>query len=289
MRTERARVADEHGLRREDRDGQPGRAQGAGPAGGPDRRRPLPGPGRLAPSRGRDRPARPGGLGVRRRRVAARRPPHRAHAGDRPAPRRGPGRGRRDDPRSDRGRRRPLGGRWPGDEDGGPRRRPAADPDPPAPCLRDRRLRAGLLADPREHGAVLLRLADGARPDADRRRVRLAAVVLAPVVVRRAARATRTRSPGCCRSCASSGSCGPGPGSATSRRTTRRSWARPAWTASWSRPGGGPGASRRCRPVARGWPSSSRRAGRSALIAPFSLDRFRRDHVLADQGSAGTR
>ncbi len=27
----------------------------------------------------------------------------------------------------------------------------------------------------------------------------------------------------------------------------------------------------------------------SPLIAPFSLDRFRRDHVLADQGSAGTR
>ena len=27
----------------------------------------------------------------------------------------------------------------------------------------------------------------------------------------------------------------------------------------------------------------------SALIAPFGLDRFRRDHVLADQGSAGTR
>ena len=27
----------------------------------------------------------------------------------------------------------------------------------------------------------------------------------------------------------------------------------------------------------------------SALIAPFSLDRFRKDHVLADQGSAGTR
>jgi hypothetical protein len=26
-----------------------------------------------------------------------------------------------------------------------------------------------------------------------------------------------------------------------------------------------------------------------ALIAPFGLDRFRRDHVLADQGSAGTR
>jgi hypothetical protein len=27
----------------------------------------------------------------------------------------------------------------------------------------------------------------------------------------------------------------------------------------------------------------------SALIAPFNLDRFRQDHVLADQGSAGTR
>jgi hypothetical protein len=27
----------------------------------------------------------------------------------------------------------------------------------------------------------------------------------------------------------------------------------------------------------------------SAFIAPFTLDRFRRDHVLADQGSAGTR
>ena len=26
-----------------------------------------------------------------------------------------------------------------------------------------------------------------------------------------------------------------------------------------------------------------------ALIAPFALDRFERDHVLADQGSAGTR
>jgi hypothetical protein len=27
----------------------------------------------------------------------------------------------------------------------------------------------------------------------------------------------------------------------------------------------------------------------SPFIAPFTLDRFRRDHVLADQGSAGTR
>ena len=41
------RAPDEHGLRREDRHGQPGRAQGARPAGRPDRRRPL--PGRWAP------------------------------------------------------------------------------------------------------------------------------------------------------------------------------------------------------------------------------------------------
>ena len=27
----------------------------------------------------------------------------------------------------------------------------------------------------------------------------------------------------------------------------------------------------------------------SSLIAPFTLSRFREDHVLADQGSSGTR
>ena len=58
---------DEHGLRREDRHGHPGRAQGARPAGRPDRWRPLPGPRRLAPPRGRHGPPRPGRLGVRRR------------------------------------------------------------------------------------------------------------------------------------------------------------------------------------------------------------------------------
>ena len=63
MRTERARVPDEHGLRREDRDGQPGRAQGARPAGRPDRRRPLPGPGRLAPPRGARPPGTTGSPG----------------------------------------------------------------------------------------------------------------------------------------------------------------------------------------------------------------------------------
>ena len=42
--------------------------------------------------------------------------------------------------------RRPLGGRWPGHADGGPRRRPPADPDASAPRVRDQRLRAGLRA-----------------------------------------------------------------------------------------------------------------------------------------------
>ena len=46
----------------------------------------------------------------------------------------------------------------------------------------------GFGTDPRLDRALLLRLADRARPDAHRRRVRLAAVVLAPVVVRGAAR-----------------------------------------------------------------------------------------------------
>ena len=71
MRTERARAPDEHGLRGEDRDGHAGRAQGARPAGRPDRRRPLPGPRRLASRRGGDRAPRPGRLGVRRGRRAS--------------------------------------------------------------------------------------------------------------------------------------------------------------------------------------------------------------------------
>ena len=71
--------------------------------------------------------------------------------------------------------------------------------------------------------ARLLRLADGARPDAHRRRVRRAAVVLAPVVVRgpplvrlqdHAAAAVPRRT------CGSSAS---GPASATSRSTSARS------------------------------------------------------------------
>ena len=88
------------------------------------------------------------------------------------------------------------------------------------------------------HRARLLRLADRARPDAHRRRVRLASRRTRASRRSRPCALLATRSPGCCRSCATCGSCGRGPGSATSRPTTRRSWARPASTASWSRPAG---------------------------------------------------
>ena len=86
MRTERARCLMNHGLRRQDRACvTPAELKDARPAARPDRRRPLPGPGRVAPRRGRDGPPRPGRLGVRARRVAARRRPPPAHAGHRPA------------------------------------------------------------------------------------------------------------------------------------------------------------------------------------------------------------
>ena len=70
----------------------PAGAQGARPAAGPDRRRPLPGPRWLASRRGRHGPPRPGRLGVRQRRVAARRRPVPAHDGHRDAARGRPGR-----------------------------------------------------------------------------------------------------------------------------------------------------------------------------------------------------
>ncbi len=74
-------------------------------------------------------------------------------------------------------------------------------PHAPAPRVRHERPRPGLPDHPRLDRARLLRLADGPRPDAHRRRVRFAAVVFAPVVLRGAPLATRTRSPGSCRSC----------------------------------------------------------------------------------------
>ena len=68
MRTERARCLMNTACGAKTFMVTPGRAQGARPAGRPDRRRPLPGPRRLAPRRGRDGPPRPGRLGVRGRR-----------------------------------------------------------------------------------------------------------------------------------------------------------------------------------------------------------------------------
>ncbi len=93
-------LRDEPGLRREDVHAHAGRAQGARPAAGPDRRRPIPGPRRVASRGGRHGPPRPGRLGVRRGRVAARRGPPPAHDGDLDAARGRPGRRRRDRPRA---------------------------------------------------------------------------------------------------------------------------------------------------------------------------------------------
>ena len=154
----------------------------------PDRRRPLSGARRLAPRRGRDGSPRPGRVGARVGRVAARRGHLPAHAGDR---------ARSATATAWSAWRRPrgpiaagvvlsaVGGRVTRGRRHG--RRPAAGPHAPAPRVRDQRLRAGLPAHPREHGARLLRLADRARPDAHRCRVRRPALVLAPVVVQRAA------------------------------------------------------------------------------------------------------
>ena len=251
-------LPDEHGLRREDVHGHAAaELKELCPAGRPDRRRPLPGARRLASRRGRDGPPRPGRVGVRRRARRPRRPRRPAHPGDRAPPRRRAGR-RGPDGRRHRSRPasccRAVGGRV--TRDGGPRRRPAAGPHPPAPRVRHQRLRAGLRAHLRQHGARLLRVADRARPDAHRRRVRLAAV---------ATRASR-RSPRCASYSYKITRLLPflrdlrilrtvGRDLRHLARTTRRSWAPPASTASSSRRAGGRGASRPSRPAARGWPS----------------------------------
>ena len=52
--------------------------------------------------------------------------------------------------------------------------------------------------------------------------------------------------------------------------------------------GWGTWGSRPSRPAARPWPSSSP-PGRRPPCSSFGLDRFARDHAMADQGSAGTR
>ena len=136
--------------------------------------------------------------------------------------------------------------------DGGPA---PADPHPSPAGAGHQRLCPGLRPDRRVLRAALLRLADGARPDADGRRVRLAALVLAAVVVRVPAERV-------------------GQGDAPAAVPARPARAAPVGrhlrhhprlladhglhrrsTASSSRPAGARGASRRSPPGERRWPS----------------------------------
>ena len=82
-----------------------------------------------------------------------------------------------------------------------------------------------------------------------------AAVVLAPVVVRRAARLLVQDHPAAAVPARPADPADVGRDLRHLGRLLARSWAPPASTASWSRRAGGRGASRRSRPAARGWPS----------------------------------
>ena len=225
------------------------------------------------------------------RRDEPRRPRRPAPPGDGAAPRRRSGRRRRDGRRA-RSRpasscRRPVAGSTPVAGDG---RRPPAGPDAPAPRVRHERLRAGPRQDRRLDRARLLRLADRARPDADRRRVRQPAVVRADLVVRRAPELRlQDHEPAAvpARRC---GSCGRGPGSATSRPTSARSWARPASPGflDHDRLGdvgvqGDPGRRRGDGRADRDRPDAG--AHRAVLAGPLR----HATTSLADQASAGTR
>ena len=188
----------------------------------------------------------------------------------------------------DPGRRRPVGGRRAGRPRWRRGRRPPADPDAPAPRVRHERLRAGPRQDRRLDRARLLRQPDRARPDAHRGRVRQPAVVLADLVVRRAPE-LRLQDHAC--SCRSS-----------APMRILRTWAGLCdISADWSPIMGETGVDGFL--ITTGWGTWGFKAipaggealaeliatGRTPeLIAPFALERFRRDHVLADQASAGT-
>ena len=116
-----------------------------------------------------------------------------------------------------------------------------------------------------------------------------AAVVLAPVVVRGAAQLLVQDHAAAAVPARPADPAARGPGSATSRPTSRPIMGATGVdgflvTTGWGTwgfkaiPAGGEAMAEL---IATGRPP--------ALIAPFALDRFRRDHVLADQGSAGTR
>ena len=188
-------------------------------------------------------------------RVAARRRHLPAHARDRTASRRRPGRRRGDACRPDRGGRRAVRRRRPGHRAGGAGRRPAPDPDPPAARVRDQRLRARVSArssparssscyvSQTERGQMLIGAEFDAQPSYSRQSsfARCAA--------------TPARSPGCCRSCATCGSCGQWAGICDISADYSPIMGSTPSTASSSRPAGGRGASRPSRPAARAWPS----------------------------------
>ena len=110
--------------------------------------------------------------------------------------------GVRDRDRRHRRRRRAQRRRRQRHDDRRLRRRAPAGPHPPAAGVRHQRVRAGPRPDRQRHRTALLRVADGTRPDADRRRVRSAAELLAAVVVQLPAELRGEGQPTCCRSCA---------------------------------------------------------------------------------------
>ena len=257
LRTERARAAMNTACRREDRDGHPGRDQGARPAGRPDRRaaatrssapRTI---SRRATAR-HDRVAWAYAAGAAKRGVhVIQHTPVTGlvRDGDRVV-------GVETAAGSDRGGRRPVRGRRPGDAAGGPGRPPAAGPDAPAPRVRHERL------SPRASG----RSSPAPSSTATCHRPSAARCSSAP----NSTRSPRTRASRRSRRCAS-----------YSHKITRilpflrdlrilrhvgghlRHLGRlladhglhRASTASSSRPAGEHGASRRSRPAARRWPS----------------------------------
>ena len=221
---------DEHRGRRQDRDGDPGRGQGAGPPDRPDGWAPVPGPGAShhleAATARHDRVAWAYAAGAARRGVhVIQHTPVTGlvRDGDRIVGVETP--------------RGPIaagivlsavGGR---DCTGCAGRSPPPSQDAPTSRVRDQRLCAGVrpivastelmcYVSQTERGQMLI----GAEFDAQPRT--------------RASRRSRpcagtpTRSRASCRSCATCGSCGRGPASATSRSTSRRSWASPASTGS---------------------------------------------------------
>ena len=269
-----------------------GRDQGARPADRPDRRRPLSGP--RAPRtivEARDRAPRPRRLGVRVGR-------DRAAASTSSSTRRSPGCCATATGSS--ASRRPRGpiaagvvlsrGRWPGHGAGRQGRRPAPDPDAPAPRVRHERLRAGASStivattelccyvSQTERGQMLIGAEFDSQPSYSRqssfdalRELRLQDHP-APAVPARPADPADVG-----RHLRHLGRLLPDHGRHRRRRLPRHDGLGDVGLQ------GDPGRRRGDGRADRDGPA------RPTLIAPFALDRFRRDQAMADQGSAGTR